>query len=79
MAAFWAVFNNMLEIRADAFKLCKVYQRPPAKSVRNIGAWMVGGGRTRVGRGVEETGGISGRGVTMWSVQRLLVGFVIRW
>jgi len=40
MAAFWAVFNNMLEIRADAFKLCKVYQRPPAKSVRNIGAWM---------------------------------------
>ncbi|XP_043241381.1 anoctamin-10-like isoform X3 [Amphibalanus amphitrite] len=40
MAAFWAVFNNLLEIRADAFKLCKVYQRPPAKSVRNIGAWM---------------------------------------
>ena len=45
MAAFWAVFNNLLEIRADAFKLCKVYQRPPAKSVRNIGAWMVGQGR----------------------------------
>ena len=41
MAAFWAVFNNLLEIRADAFKLCKVFQRPPAKSVRNIGAWMV--------------------------------------
>jgi anoctamin-10 len=41
MAAFWAVINNVLEIRADAFKLCCVYQRPAAKRVKDIGAWQV--------------------------------------
>lgn len=39
-AAFWAVFNNILEIRADAFKLCVVYQRPMSKRVKDIGAWQ---------------------------------------
>lgn len=33
LAGVWAVINNLLEIRADAFKLCKVYQRPQAKRV----------------------------------------------
>jgi len=41
LAACWAVFNNLLEIRADAFKLCKVFQRPTAKRVKDIGAWQV--------------------------------------
>lgn len=41
IAAFWAVFNNVLEIRADAFKLCMVYQRPMGKKVKDIGAWQV--------------------------------------
>lgn len=41
LAAFWAVFNNVLEIRADAFKLCKAFQRPLAKQARNIGAWQI--------------------------------------
>ncbi|XP_065163565.1 anoctamin-10 isoform X3 [Atheta coriaria] len=40
IAAFWAVFNNVLEIRADAFKLCVVYQRPMGKRVKDIGAWQ---------------------------------------
>ncbi|XP_069698153.1 anoctamin-10 isoform X2 [Periplaneta americana] len=40
MAAFWAVVNNVLEIRADAFKLCRVYQRPVAKRVKDTGAWQ---------------------------------------
>ncbi|XP_063229785.1 anoctamin-10 isoform X3 [Bacillus rossius redtenbacheri] len=40
MAAFWAVFNNVLEIRADAFKLCRLYQRPSARRVKNTGAWQ---------------------------------------
>lgn len=40
LAAFWAVFNNVLEIRADAFKLCVVYQRPMGKRVKDIGAWQ---------------------------------------
>lgn len=42
IAAFWAIFNNLLEIRADAFKLCMVYQRPMSKRVKDIGAWQVG-------------------------------------
>lgn len=41
VAAFWAIFNNLLEIRADAFKLCMVYQRPMSKRVKDIGAWQV--------------------------------------
>ncbi|XP_014286688.1 anoctamin-10 isoform X2 [Halyomorpha halys] len=40
MAAFWAVFNNVLEIRCDAFKLCCVYQRPIARKVKDTGAWQ---------------------------------------
>jgi anoctamin-10 len=41
IAAFWAVTNNILEIRADAFKLCRLYQRPMAKRVKDTGAWQV--------------------------------------
>lgn len=40
IAAFWGVLNNLVEIRADAFKLCKVYQRPISKRVKDIGAWQ---------------------------------------
>ncbi|XP_021955512.1 anoctamin-10 isoform X1 [Folsomia candida] len=41
LAASWAIFNNVLEIRADAFKLCKVFQRPIAKRTKDIGAWQI--------------------------------------
>nr|CAD7571941.1 unnamed protein product [Timema californicum] len=40
IAAFWAVFNNILEVRADAFKLCRVFQRPSARRVKDTGAWQ---------------------------------------
>ncbi|GBP86664.1 Anoctamin-10 [Eumeta japonica] len=40
LAALFAVLNNVLEIRADAFKLCKTCKRPPACKVKNIGAWQ---------------------------------------
>ncbi|XP_063918070.1 anoctamin-10 isoform X2 [Zophobas morio] len=40
VAAFWALFNNVVEIRADAFKLCKIFQRPMSKRVKDIGAWQ---------------------------------------
>jgi anoctamin-10 len=40
-AASWAIFNNVLEIRADAFKLCKVFQRPIARRTKDIGAWQI--------------------------------------
>ncbi|XP_042211226.1 anoctamin-10-like isoform X2 [Homarus americanus] len=40
MAAFWAVLNNVLELKTDAFKLCRVYQRPRVKKVGSIGVWQ---------------------------------------
>ncbi|XP_067003378.1 anoctamin-10 isoform X2 [Anabrus simplex] len=40
IAAFWAVVNNIIEIRADAFKLCRVFQRPMTKRVKDTGAWQ---------------------------------------
>ncbi|XP_049822312.1 anoctamin-10 isoform X2 [Aethina tumida] len=40
LAALWAVINNFTEIRADAFKLCKIYQRPMSRRVKDIGAWQ---------------------------------------
>ena len=41
MAAFWAVLNNVLELKTDAFKLCRVFQRPRVKKVGSIGVWQV--------------------------------------
>ncbi|KAJ8969669.1 hypothetical protein NQ317_002696 [Molorchus minor] len=32
--------NNVVEIRADAFKLCRVFQRPMSRRVKDIGAWQ---------------------------------------
>lgn len=40
LAALWAVVNNIVEIRSDAFKLCMVNQRPFSKKVKDIGAWQ---------------------------------------
>ncbi|XP_069157510.1 anoctamin-10 isoform X2 [Procambarus clarkii] len=40
MAAFWAVLNNILELKTDAFKLCRVLQRPRVKKVGSIGVWQ---------------------------------------
>uniref|UniRef100_T1HEM8 Anoctamin n=1 Tax=Rhodnius prolixus TaxID=13249 RepID=T1HEM8_RHOPR len=40
MAAFWAFFNNFLELRSDAFKLCCICQRPMSRKVKDTGAWQ---------------------------------------
>lgn len=40
MAAFWALLNNVLELKTDAFKLCRVFQRPSVKKVASIGVWQ---------------------------------------
>ncbi|KAF7266321.1 hypothetical protein GWI33_020349 [Rhynchophorus ferrugineus] len=50
MAALWAFLNNIVEIRADAFKLCKVFRRPATRKVKDIGAWQ---------RSFEVLGGLS--------------------
>ncbi|XP_054168179.1 anoctamin-8-like [Oppia nitens] len=40
LAAVFALFNNLIEIRSDAFKLCVLYQRPfGGHRVQNIGQW----------------------------------------
>lgn len=41
VAAFWALLNNLVELRADAFKLCKLFRRPFMRKVKDIGAWQV--------------------------------------
>ena len=40
-AALWALINNLAESRVDAFKLCRLYQRPLARRVKDTGAWQV--------------------------------------
>jgi len=40
-AAFWALLNNMIEIRTDAFKLCRTFRRPFAQPTASIGVWQV--------------------------------------
>eukprot|EP00735_Rhodelphis_limneticus_P011190 TRINITY_DN4257_c0_g1::TRINITY_DN4257_c0_g1_i1::g.7946::m.7946 TRINITY_DN4257_c0_g1::TRINITY_DN4257_c0_g1_i1::g.7946 ORF type:complete len:721 (+),score=181.50,sp/Q4V8U5/ANO10_DANRE/29.92/2e-68,Anoctamin/PF04547.7/8.4e-126 TRINITY_DN4257_c0_g1_i1:100-2262(+) len=39
MIGFFALVNNFVEIRSDANKLCRVFQRPEAKSAADIGTW----------------------------------------
>eukprot|EP00043_Microstomoeca_roanoka_P027025 m.13337 g.13337 ORF g.13337 m.13337 type:complete len:921 (-) comp7245_c0_seq1:236-2998(-) len=39
LAPFFALLNNILEIRIDAHKLITVYRRPPAERASNIGIW----------------------------------------
>ncbi|XP_052229887.1 anoctamin-10-like isoform X1 [Dreissena polymorpha] len=41
LAAMWALINNVTEIRSDAFKMCRVFQRPFTESAANIGAWQM--------------------------------------
>lgn len=40
LAALCALTNNLVEIRADAFKLSSTVQRPFARQVKDIGAWQ---------------------------------------
>ncbi|XP_045519349.1 anoctamin-8-like isoform X2 [Pieris brassicae] len=40
LAALCALLNNACEIRADAFKLCHVAQRPFGERVNSVGSWQ---------------------------------------
>lgn len=40
LAALFALLNNILEMRVDAFKLCNNVQRPFGRFVKDIGAWQ---------------------------------------
>ena len=37
LAPFFALLNNIIEIRLDAFKFVTVYRRPPAYRAQDIG------------------------------------------
>jgi hypothetical protein len=39
LAPLFAFLNNVTEIRGDAWKLCKGYQRPNAVPQEDIGSW----------------------------------------
>ncbi|XP_049288055.1 anoctamin-10 isoform X2 [Anopheles funestus] len=41
LTAFWAILNNVIEIRLDAYKLCSFFKRPFARRTKNIGAWQL--------------------------------------
>lgn len=41
VAASLALLNNVIEIRADAFKLIHSFQRPFVHPTHNIGVWQV--------------------------------------
>ncbi|XP_022082419.1 anoctamin-10-like isoform X2 [Acanthaster planci] len=41
LAALWALLNNIIEIRSDAFKISRVCQRPFGQSAEDIGTWQV--------------------------------------
>lgn len=41
LAGLCAIINNMIEIKSDAFKMCRVFQRPNARLAKGINpAWM---------------------------------------
>ena len=39
LAAFFALLNNLLELKVDAYKLCRLTRKPTPRAVRDIGAW----------------------------------------
>ena len=40
LAPLCALINNVIELRLDAYKLVKFYQRSPALKAQDIGAWF---------------------------------------
>lgn len=40
LAPFFALLNNIIEIRVDAYKIATQFRRPIAQRVANIGVWM---------------------------------------
>jgi hypothetical protein len=42
LAPFFALINNVFEIRFDAYKFIVTTRRPVPEQARNIGVWLVG-------------------------------------
>ena len=41
LSAFFALLNNIFELKMDAYKLCKLTRKPTPRAVRDIGAWYL--------------------------------------
>eukprot|EP00095_Tigriopus_kingsejongensis_P011114 snap_masked-scaffold268_size230776-processed-gene-1.19 protein:Tk11114 transcript:snap_masked-scaffold268_size230776-processed-gene-1.19-mRNA-1 annotation:"Anoctamin-10" len=41
LAGFFALLNNLLELKVDAYKLCCFARKPTPRAVRDIGAWYM--------------------------------------
>ncbi|XP_025115852.1 anoctamin-10-like isoform X2 [Pomacea canaliculata] len=41
LAAVWAFLNNVTEIRCDAFKMCRIFQRPFSEPASSTGIWQI--------------------------------------
>ncbi len=41
LAAFFALANNLVELRLDSYKLCKLMRKPTPRGVRDIGSWYM--------------------------------------
>ena len=41
LAGFFALLNNFMELRMDAYKLCTLMRKPTPRGVRDIGAWYM--------------------------------------
>ena len=39
LGPFFALINNMIEVRVDAYKFVVLYRRPLAQKVQDIGIW----------------------------------------
>jgi hypothetical protein len=40
LAPLFALLNNVIEVRLDAYKIITQFRRPVAQRVANIGVWM---------------------------------------
>lgn len=40
LAPVFALMNNIIEIRLDAYKLIATFRRPLAQTAQDIGAWL---------------------------------------
>lgn len=41
LAAFFALINNLLELKLDAYKMSRLTRKPTPRAVRDIGAWYL--------------------------------------
>ena len=41
LAGFFALLNNLFELKIDSYKMCRLTRKPTPRAVRDIGAWYM--------------------------------------